>query len=95
MPNLLKYALGLNPLVPATNPVVADIGTGSLRLTAPKNKEATDAIIHAEITDNLAKPWTTNGIAVDQDTPSLLQVHENAPVTNSPGAFMRLHVMRR
>ena len=27
MPNLLKYALGLAPLVPATNPVVGDINT--------------------------------------------------------------------
>src|SRR2546423_10393175 len=49
MPNLLKYALGLNPLVATNNPVVGDITTGYLRLTVPKNPNATDISFHVEV----------------------------------------------
>jgi len=73
MPNLLKYALGLNPLVATTNPVTGDISTGYLRLTVPRNPNATDVTFHVEVTASLAASWTTNGITVDQSTPTLLQ----------------------
>jgi endonuclease G len=92
MPNLLKYALGLDPLIAATNPVTGDISTGHLRLTAPKNPNATDVTFQVEITADLTAPWTTNGTTVDQDTPTLLQVHDNAPVDASAGGFIRLRV---
>jgi len=94
MPNLLKYALGLDPLIAATNPVTGDISTGHLRLTTPRNPNATDVTFHVEVTTDLAAPWTTNGTTVDQDTPTLLQVHDNAPVDASPGGFIRLRVTR-
>src|ERR1051325_10705841 len=48
MENLLKYALGLNPLVATNNPVVVDISSGYLRLTSPKNPNATDVSFHVE-----------------------------------------------
>src|SRR5439155_7233623 len=59
MPNLLKYALGLNPLVATNNPVVGDITTGHLRLTLPKNPNATDVTFYVEITPILASPSRT------------------------------------
>ena len=94
MPNLLKYALGLNPLVPAANPVVGDISTGYLRLTVPKNPDATDITFLIEVTGDLTSLFTTNGITIDQNTPTLLQGHDNTPVSSSPCGFIRLHVTR-
>ena len=94
MPNLLKYALGLNPLVPAANPVVGDISTGYLRLTLPKNPAATDVIFSVEVTADLLSPWTTDGVTVDQNTPTLLQAHGNIPVNSAAAGFIRLQVAR-
>ena len=95
MPNLLSYALGLDPLVPTNNPVVADIDTGYLRLTVPRNPDATDVSFHVELSDSLEPAaWTTNGTIVVSNSPALLQVRENAPVDSSAGRFMRIHVSR-
>ena len=95
MPNLLSYALGLNPLVPTNNPVVGSIDNGYLLLTAPRNPNATDISFHVELTDSLApSSWGTNGTTVISDTPTLLQVRNNAPVDSSAGGFMRLRVSR-
>jgi len=53
--------LGLNPLVATNNPVVGDIASGFLRLTLPKNPNATDVTFYAEVTGQVTGPWTTNG----------------------------------
>jgi hypothetical protein len=93
MPNLLKYALGLNPLVATNNPVACDVCTGYLRLTSPKNPDATDVSFQVEVTDNLTTTaWTTNGTTVDVNSPTLLEVHANTPVASSTEAFIRLRV---
>jgi uncharacterized repeat protein (TIGR01451 family) len=94
MPNLLKYALDLDPLVSAANPVIGDISTGYLRLTVPKNPDATDITFLIEVTGDLTLPFTTNGITIDQNTPTVLQGHDNTPVISSPCGFIRLHVTR-
>ena len=94
MPNLLKYALGLNPLVATNDPVVGDISTGYLRLTVPKNPQATDVSFYVEVTDDIMAAWTTNGTTVDTNTPVLLQVHANTPVVSSVAGFIRLRVTR-
>jgi hypothetical protein len=94
MPNLLKYALGLNPLVVATNPVAGDIATGYLRLTSPKNPDATDVIFSAEITHSLASSWSTNGVVIDQNTPTFFEARELVPVSGGTNSFMRLKVIR-
>jgi uncharacterized repeat protein (TIGR01451 family) len=94
MPNLLKYALGLNPLVATNDPVAGDITTGYLRLTAPKNPQATDVSFFVEVTGDLTAAWSTNGTVTDIDTPMLLQAHDNTPVASSPGGFIRLRVSR-
>jgi hypothetical protein len=95
MPNLLKYALGLNPLVPAANPVTGDISTGYLRMTLPKNSNATDISFHVEWTASLpSSSWTTSGTVVDQNTATLLQVHDAQAVDGSSSGFLRLRVSR-
>jgi uncharacterized repeat protein (TIGR01451 family) len=95
MPNLLSYALGLNPLVPTNNPVVGDIDSGYLRLTVPRNPNATDITFHVELSDDLApSSWSANGTTVVSNTPALLQVRESAPINSTIGGFMRLRVSR-
>ena len=94
MPNLLKYALGLNPLVATNDPVVGDISTGYLRLSVPKSPEATDISFYVELTDDLTATWTTNGTTIDVNTATLLEAHANAPVATSAGGFIRLRVAR-
>jgi uncharacterized repeat protein (TIGR01451 family) len=95
MPNLLKYALGLNPLVPTNDPVTGGISNGYLRLTSPKNPDATDVSFQLELTDDLApSAWTTNGTTIDVNTATLFEAHVNAPVVSSAGVFIRLHVTR-
>lgn len=94
MPNLLKYALGLNPLVAASSPVVGDISTGYLRLTLPKNPNATDISYFVEVTGSLPGDWSASDTTVDQNTSTLLQAHDNVAVPSASERFIRLHVTR-
>ena len=96
LPNLLKYALGLNPLVPAVTTVTEDVSTGYLRLTVPKNQNATDITYTVQVTSDLTAPasWTASGTTVDQNTASVLQVQDNTPVGSVPKRFIRLQVSR-
>jgi DNA/RNA endonuclease G (NUC1) len=91
MPNLLKYALGLNPLVATNNPVVGDISTGHLRLTAPRNPNATDVTFSGIVSGDLIT-WTTNDTVVDQNTPTVFQIHDGVPVTGGTNRFIRLRI---
>jgi len=92
MPNLLKYALGLNPLVPATNPVTGDIATGYLRLIVPRNTNATDITYLIESTGDVSAPWNTNTILIDINTLALLSGHDTNAVPATNRRFIRLHV---
>ena len=94
--NLLKYALGLDPLVPAVTTVTEDVSTGYLRLTVPKNPNATDITYAVQVTSDLTNPaaWTTSGTTVEQNTASLLQVQDNTPVGSVPQRFIRLLISR-
>jgi endonuclease G len=92
-PNLLKYAFGLNPLVPTNSPIVADIQTGYLRVTIPRNPNATDVSFHVQVSGDLTQPWTTNGVTIDQNTGTVLQAHDNTTVsTLIGGRYIRLQV---
>jgi hypothetical protein len=93
IPNLLKYAFGLNPpQLKTNNPVIYDITTGYLRLTSPKNTNATDVSFHVQATGALTNSWSTNGPVVDQNSAALLQVHDGTPVLSAPSRFLRLRV---
>ena len=94
LPNLLKYALGLNPLVATNDPVTGDISTGYLRLTVPKNPQATDVSFYVEATGDLAAAWSTNGTTIDVNTATLLQAYANTPVASSDQGMIRLRVSR-
>ena len=94
--NIVKYALGLNPLVPTASPVTVDVSTGYLRLTTPKNANATDVTVAVQVNGDLTNPsgWTTNGTTVDQNTPTMLQVQDATAVSNAAARFLRLNVTR-
>jgi endonuclease G, mitochondrial len=94
MPNLLKYALGLCPTVATNDPVAGDISTGYLRLTAPKNPQATDVSFHVELASEPMAAWSSSGTTVDVNSTTLLQAHADAPVASSERGFLRLRVSR-
>ncbi len=95
MPNLLKYALGLNPFVAAADPISFDISTGYLRLSSPRNPDATDVTFFAETTDTITGAWTTNGITVDHNGPTLFQAHRDTSIGDSDSGFLRARVVRQ
>ena len=86
--NLLKYALGLNPLVATSNPETEDTTSGYLRLTVPKNPNATDITYAVQVTGDLTNPisWTTSGTTIIQNTSTTLQVEDNTPLAAHPSA---------
>ena len=92
MPNLLKYALGLNPLLAATNPITGDIATGFLRLTIPRNTNATDITYLIESVGDVNALWSTNAIVIDTNTPAWLSGHDTNAVPATSRRFIRLHV---
>jgi hypothetical protein len=92
MPNLLKYALGLDPLVSATNPITGDIASGFLRLTVPRNTNATDITYLIESVGDLMAAWNTNAVVIDTNTPARLSGHDTNAVPATSRRFMRLHV---
>lgn len=62
MPNLLKYALGLDPRQPAVPPmmaIVGDPGDERLSLTFSRLIAATDVTIEVQAANSLDGPWTT------------------------------------
>jgi hypothetical protein len=91
LPNLLKYALGLDPLIPATNPVSYDVETGYLRLLAPLNPNATDITCSVQVSRNLVN-WTTSGLIVEQNNETLLRVQDNTAISGTGSQFMRFQV---
>lgn len=96
LPNLLKYALGLEPFLPAINPTTLDLATGRLRLSVPKNTAATDLTYTVQVTSDLTDPasWSTNDTTIDVSTASLLRVYDNLPVAGASRRFIRLQVSR-
>ncbi len=97
LPNLIKYALNLNPLLPAVSPLSMDVSTGYLRLTVPRNPNASDVTFTVEVNNtDLTNPgaWASSDTVVDQNTTSLLQVHDSVPMNEAADQFIRLRVTR-
>jgi hypothetical protein len=92
MANLLKYALGLNPLLAATNPITGDIASGFLRLTIPRNTNASDISFLIESVGDLTATWNTNAIVIDTNTPAWLSGYDTNAVPTTSQRFIRLHI---
>jgi hypothetical protein len=97
--NLIKYGLGLNPLVAASPGAVFTTGldpSGYLRMTVAKNPAAADVRLAIEVTGDLGNPsaWDAAGTTVEQDTATTLQARDNTPISAAQGRFIRLKVTR-
>lgn len=90
LPNLLKYALGLDPRVPAMSPVAVDRPGGRLRLAVARNPAATDLVFAAEVTGDLSA-WSAGGAVIDVNSSTSFQAHDTG-VGNA--RFIRLRVTR-
>ena len=95
--NLLEYAFGLDPLMVSTEGIpVADISANHLRLRVQKNPSATDVTFLVQVNADLSDSpgWTTDGLTLLEDTPTLLEVQDNVSIDNAEFRFLRVKVTR-
>lgn len=97
--NLLKYSLGLDPLVAYPQGAAVETGfdeQGHLTMTVAKNPAAADVSLAIEASGDLALPssWKTSDVMIDVNTASLLQAHDTTPITPGLSRFIRLKVTR-
>ncbi len=92
LPNLLKYALGLDPRTPALSGVTAGLVSGRLQISVPKNPAATDVLFSAEITADLSvlTSWSSADAVIDTNSATLFQAHDGG----DGGRFIRLKISR-
>ena len=93
--NLMEYALNTNPLQATPSPLSYDFATenGSqyLRLTAPKNPDATNLLYSVEVVATLDGRWSPRVVIEHESTVQLI-VRDMEPTTSSPHRFIRLKV---
>ncbi len=97
IPNLTKYALGLNPLTAAASPIAESITSdGHLELSAPKNPNATDITYAVQVTGDLsdASSWSSDGVTIVTNSSTLLQAYDGAATTAAGRRFIRLQISR-
>ncbi|HEY0550617.1 MAG TPA: Calx-beta domain-containing protein, partial [Verrucomicrobiae bacterium] len=95
--NAGEYTFGTNPNVANPHPVIPSIATIGpnrfLRVRMTKNPAATDATIIVEASDEVEPAnWSAAGLVTEFNTPSLLQVRDNVPLTPTSHRFLRLRV---
>jgi hypothetical protein len=99
VPNLIKYALGLNPNTPATSAQLpsTDIQTnadqGYLTLTVNRTADPSDVSAVVQVSDDLLN-WLSgppNTVTLT-NTPTQLVVQDNVPVSQFNSRFIRLTV---
>jgi autotransporter-associated beta strand protein len=93
--NLLEYALGTDPNLADVAAITYDFetveGTDYLRVTIPRNPDATDVTYLVEATSDPSVPasWTHANTLIEVDTPSLLVVRDTLA---GPRRLLRLRV---
>ena len=100
VPNLLKYALGLNPTNTAASAqlpsgsIQSDGGTNYLTLTVNRAADPSDVTYIVEVSSNLLAAWVSgppNTVTLT-NTASQLVVRDNTPVPAATARFIRLRV---
>jgi hypothetical protein len=90
--NLMKYALGLNPLVFNSNPISFGLTGNYLTMTVPRSSSSTGITYFLESTEDLTGVWSSSSVIIDLNTPTLLKGHDINPVSGTSRRFMRLRV---
>jgi hypothetical protein len=99
IPNLIKYAVGLDPMTPTTSSaflsasIVEASGQKYLAMTLTRSAEAPDINHTVEVSSNLFT-WNSGApfTVVLADTPTQLVVRDNTPVQDVTARFLRLRV---
>ena len=95
--NFMEYALGTEPELAGPTGITQDMveneGEMFLRLTIPRNPDATDLTYTVQTSSDLTDPdgWTDLETIVETDLPELLVVRD---ALGGPMRFMRLRVSR-
>jgi alpha-L-arabinofuranosidase len=102
VPNLLKYASGLLPKLPASSPLIAGelrtlAGRQHLVMTFTRAKAATDLLVVPEVSGDLSDwhsgPDYTEEIEIlDQGATERVAVRDRLPFDQAQERFMRLNV---
>lgn len=96
--NLLEYAFGLRGSLPDESPLVQDMASVGLdkflRLTVPKNPDATGITYSVEATSDLTDPmsWSSAGLVIEVDNATTLRVRDNVPAGPGVIRFLRARV---
>jgi len=92
--NLLKYALGLNPLKTSQLPnSMVGMENGYLTLTVSKNPEATDVSLVAESTGELAANlWSNSTTTTLLNDTGTFMARDNVSINSASRRFIRLRV---
>ncbi len=100
IPNLIEYALDLNPLVPDTGAlpagvVEADGDDNFLTLTINRNPDAIGITFLVEVSSDLVD-WNSGDehVTLLTDEPSVLKARDTTPITESNRRFIRLRVLQ-
>ncbi len=101
--NLLKYSLGLNPLLPEILSIIPEFVTVDdkdyLAITYPENVDATDVVNIVEVSGNLldwdsGPTFTTVVSSIRSGNIRMVTVRDNYPYTNeTPKRFIRVRVL--
>ena len=96
IPNLVKYALGLNPTLVAANPVtmsqVVVNGSTYLQLSVNRNSAVANVTIDGLSTGTLTDPnsWSTGTTVIVTNTPSVFTVRDSLPIESNSKRFLKL-----
>ena len=100
LPNLIEYALGLDPLALGADPLTLTPssvdGQTYLRLAVGRNPAATDVVTTVETTatPSVNGSWGSSGLTVETNNPETLQVRTRQPIELFPAQFLRVKVTR-
>lgn len=91
LPNLIEYALGLEPNEPNASPLTAGDSGGYLAVSAAKNPSATDIIWAAEVSGNLTN-W--QAAMIETDDASTFAARDTVPMADAGSRFIRIKITR-
>jgi hypothetical protein len=93
LPNLMKYALGLDPNAASISPVLFEQATANgytyLRLSVTRDPSATGVLIEGQSASTLTN-WSSVTTVIESNTPSFFRVRDALPIESNPQRFLRL-----